>query len=440
MIIPSYVSTVLNNLKSSGFEAYAVGGCVRDMLMGKTPSDWDITTSARPFDTEKVFGGYKTIRTGMKHGTITVLIEGHHVEITTYRIDGKYSDNRRPDAVTFTPNLAEDLARRDFTVNAMAYSPDSGIVDLFDGQEDLKNKIIKCVGNAEKRFTEDALRIMRALRFAAVCGFDIEPQTARALGACRHLLRDISSERIASELNKLLLAPNPATVLREYSHVISQILPEITPSIGFDQQNHHHCFDVWEHTLCALENSAPKLPVRLALLFHDLAKPLCATRGMDGQLHFPRHPILGAELASDALRRLKYDNKTRHAVKLLVELHDSTISASKAYIKRMLKAMGQENFAMLLEVKKADNLAKSPEYRRRYDGALRLEQLYNEIIDKNECYCLDMLDVNGSDLMEISDISGTQIGNALDYLLDMVIEGKCENEKKALLRAFKDNF
>lgn len=409
MIIPSYVLTVLNNLKSSGFEAYVVGGCVRDMLMGKTPSDWDITTSAHPLDTEKVFGDYKTIRTGMKHGTITVLIEGHHVEITTYRIDGKYSDNRRPDAVTFTPNLTEDLARRDFTVNAMAYSPDSGIIDLFGGQEDLKNKIIKCVGNAEKRFNEDALRIMRALRFAAVCGFGIESETARALGTCRHLLADISSERIASELNKLLLAPNPVPILREYSHVISQILPEIISPTDFEHQN-----DMWEATLSALKNSSPILPVRLALLFH------CRTGSLDA--------TQVAELASNALRRLKYDNKTRLAVKLLVALQNLEISTDKVHIKKFLKAIGQESFATLLELKKALSI----------HSISAVEQLYNEIIDKNECYCLDMLDVNGSDLMEISNISGTQIGNALDYLLDMVIEEKCENKKEALLRAFKE--
>lgn len=438
MLLPDFILTVLNMLDTSGFEAYVVGGCVRDTLLGITPSDWDVCTSALPNQIEAVFSSFKTIPTGIKHGTVTIIINSYHVEITTFRIDGEYSDNRRPSEVTFTPSLREDLSRRDFTVNAMAYNPSCGIVDLFGGQQDLKKKIIRCVGEPKKRFCEDALRIMRALRFAAVYGFDIETNTKTALKSCRNLLDNIAVERIAVELNKLVISPNPTKILRYYSDVFSQILPEITPAIGFKQNNPHHCYDVWEHTLSALENSVPKLYVRLALLFHDLAKPFCAEKNSENFVYFPNHPELGTEITAKALRRLKYDNKTRHTVKLLVKLHDSPLDADKVSIKRMLNKIGSDIFRMLLDVKLADNLAKAPDHKIHYFETLESEKLFNEIIASSECFSLKTLAVNGTDLLQAENFSGSDVGKALDYLLNLVIEGKCENEKKALLQAIKD--
>ncbi len=440
MTLPAFISNILNTLHAAGFEAYAVGGCVRDVLIGKAPSDWDVCTSALPHETQSVFAGFKTIPTGIKHGTVTVISDGHHVEVTTFRIDGEYSDNRRPDSVTFTPNLREDLSRRDFTVNAMAYSPHHGIIDPFGGRLDLRAKILRCVGEPEKRFSEDALRIMRAIRFAAVYDFRIEPQTAKALDDCKQLLSQIAAERIAAELNKLLVSQHCTKILRKFSHVISQILPEITPSIGFDQNNPHHIYDVWEHTLYAIENSPPKLCVRLALLFHDLAKPMCSTPLEGSFTYYPGHPELSCDIAAKILRRLKYDNKTRHTVKLLVAMHDSHIVPDKISVKKILHKIGMENTQMLIDVKLADNLAKSPQFRRHYQETLYIKRLLDEIIAANECFSLKTLAVSGNDLMETQNISGTEVGDALDYLLNLVIEEKCENEKKALLRAFQENF
>lgn len=436
--LPAFVSQILTMLHAAGFEAYVVGGCVRDILLGKSPSDWDVCTSALPHETQSVFTGFKTIPTGIKHGTVTIISNGHHVEVTTLRIDGEYSDNRRPDTVTFTPNLKDDLARRDFTINAMAYCPDIGIIDPFGGRMDLRAKTIRCVGVAEKRFREDALRIMRALRFAAVYGFAIEPQTAKALGDCKHLLDEIAAERIAVELNKLMVSEHCTKILRQYSHIIEQILPEITPAIGFTQSNPHHIYDVWEHTLCAIENSPANLCVRLALLFHDLGKPLCATPHEGGFTYFPNHPELSCRIAVQALRRLKYDNKTRHTVKLLVAMHDSHIVPEKTSVKKLLREIGPENMHILLDVKLADNQAKSPQHRRHYQETLYIKKLFDEILAADECFSLKTLAVSGNDLMEAYNISGTEVGDALDYLLNLVIEEKCENEKKALMRAFDE--
>ncbi len=388
MNIPHFVLSIINKLETAGYEAYAVGGCVRDILMGKIPSDWDITTSALPEQTEKVFSEYKTYQTGIKHGTITVLTDNNSVEITTYRIDGAYSDNRRPDKVTFTSSLEEDLSRRDFTVNAMAYNPKTGIVDLFGGQNDIQSKIIKCVGEPTKRFHEDALRIMRALRFAAVCNFEIDEKTSGAVIECRHLLSNIAAERISSELSKLLLAKNPAAILNDFSDVILQIFPEITTP------------QAWGH----INTCQPILEGRLALL-------LC--------------PSMSRVEVSKALRRLKFDNKTRHTVKALAALWDIQIPSNKTDIKKLLKATGADIFSLLLEVKKS-----APE----------IKNLFNEIIQKNECYSLRTLAVNGSDLMAAGSISGKEIGTALDRLLDLVIEEKCENKKDALLKIFKNSY
>ena len=434
MYLPKIIADTITEIEASGFEAYAVGGCVRDSLMGRQPSDWDITTSALPEDIEKTFSHFTVAETGLKHGTVTVVREKVPIEITTYRIDGEYTDCRRPASVRFTSNLADDLSRRDFTVNAMAYNPSRGIIDIFGGKNDLERKIIRCVGDPEKRFHEDALRIMRAIRFSAVLDFEIEKNTADAAKNCLALLGNISAERISAELNKLITAPDPSYVLQEFRDIIAQILPEVRPAFDFDQKNLHHCFDVWTHTVEAIRHSTPDRFVRLALLFHDLAKPLCAKPDKDGHLHFDGHPSLSAEIANRAMHRLKYDTLTRKTVCSLVALHDLRISADKISVKKALKNIGAETFGRLLEVKLADNLSKSPNFTERYHETLRVKEIYSKIISANECFSLKTLAVNGSDLIAHGMAPGKHLGVILDKLLDSVIEEKCENEKSALLR------
>ena len=293
-VLPAQVNTALARLHDAGYEAYIVGGCVRDRIMGREPKDYDITTSALPEQTAAVFAGERIIETGMKHGTVTVLLDGEPLEITTFRIDGTYSDSRHPDAVTFTPSLREDLARRDFTMNAMAYSSETGLVDPFGGQADIAAKYIRCVGDPDLRFREDALRILRALRFSSVLGFPIEPETDGAARYLCLLLKKISAERVFSELKQLLCGPDVRRVLLDYAGVLGAVLPEILPMQGFDQRNPHHCYDILEHTAAAVEAMPPEPALRLAALLHDVGKPECFFTDEDGVGHFYGHPKAGA--------------------------------------------------------------------------------------------------------------------------------------------------
>lgn len=433
MIIPDYVKKVTDKIENAGFEAFVVGGCVRDSIIGRHADDWDVAVSAHPNDIIAILGSENVMPTGIKHGTVTALTDSGTIEITTYRVDGSYIDCRHPSKVTFTSDLTLDLMRRDFTMNAIAYNHRLGMVDPFGGRADIERKIIRCVGDPQKRFGEDALRIMRALRFSAVLGFKIDKSTAKAIHDNRSLLSDIAAERIASELNKLMLAPNPTDVLREYSDVISVFIPEIAACIGFDQKSSRHIYDVWEHILHAVAASPQVLPIRLALLFHDIAKPLCAAADENGILHFRGHQSLGAELASRIMRRLKYDNNTRFTVKLLVENHDTPIRPTRVSVKKALRRFGLNNLEMLLEVKLADNMAKSSEYRYRMQEAIDLKNIMNDITENGECCTLTQLAVNGFDLKKSFDMTGKSIGYTLDTLLNAVIEEKCPNEKNALL-------
>ena len=333
-----------------------------------------------------------------------------------------------------------DLERRDFTMNAVAYNPRSGIVDPFGGREDIERRVIRCVGDPEKRFREDALRIMRALRFSAVLGFEIDPPTAAAIHRLKNLLSDIAAERIAAELNKLMLAPDPSGALREYSDVVSVFIPELSACIGFDQKSERHIYDVWEHMLHAVAESPQILPVRLALLFHDIAKPVCAAEDENGALHFRGHQSLGAEMASRIMRRLKYDNSTRFTVKMLVENHDIPIKPTRVSVRRALRRFGTDKLGLLLEVKLADNLAKSSEYRCRMQEALDVRGLMNGIIENGDCCTLAQLAVNGFDIKKSFDMTGKSIGYMLDTLLDAVIDEKCPNEKDALLDLAREKF
>lgn len=435
MNIPEFVLTAIEKIELAGFSAYVVGGCVRDSLMGLPPHDWDITTSAAPGEIKQIFSDSPVIEVGISHGTVAVVLSNEPVEITTFRIDGEYLDNRRPQSVCFTNSLKEDLSRRDFTINAIAYGLNSGICDPFGGRDDIKSKTIRCVGNPQKRFTEDALRIMRALRFSAVLGFDIESETAKAIHNCRNLLKNIAFERINSELSKLLLSKNPLPVLRQFSDVFSVFIPEISSCVNFNQRNPHHCYSVWEHTIKAISKSERVLPIRLALLFHDLAKPLCAKADSNGILHFRGHPDLSCEIARSALNRLHCDNRTKHTVLMLVKLHDTPLAPDSVSVKKALRDLGEYNLRLLICVKLADNAAKAStpdSAKQRADIQAALKTL-NKITELNECYSLKQLSVNGRDIIETKAVKPTAIGKVLSGLLEAVIEGKCENEKSALL-------
>jgi tRNA nucleotidyltransferase (CCA-adding enzyme) len=433
--LPDYVNSALNRLEDAGYEACAVGGCVRDLLMHRTPGDYDITTAALPAQTAAVFASERVIETGVKHGTVTVLLSGHPIEITTYRVDGAYSDSRHPDAVRFTPSLREDLARRDFTMNAMAYSPGLGLVDPFGGAADIERRLIRCVGDPAARFREDALRIARCVRFSAVLGFAVAPATAAAAREHRALLRRVSAERIAEELKKLVCGPDVRRVVLAETDILGEIVPELLPMRGFDQRNKHHCFDILEHCAAACEAVPPEPVIRLAALLHDVGKPDCFFTDADGAGHFYGHAERGALLTDAILRRLRFDNESRETVTELVRRHDMRIEPERRAVLRALRRYGPEFFFRLMQLKRADALAHAPgpktdERLARND---LLEALAREAIAEAACFSLKDLAVDGRDLIAAGYAPGPALGQALEALLDAVTDGRVPNEKTALL-------
>lgn len=438
-ILPEEVNTALTLLTEAGFQAYIVGGCVRDFLMGTEPHDFDITTSALPQETEEVFKDFKVIETGIQHGTVTVLINGMPLEITTFRTDGAYSDNRHPDSVNFTRSLEEDLSRRDFTVNAMAYNPATGLVDIFGGQEDLDRNIIRTVGNPEERFKEDALRIMRALRFSAVLGFDIDKGTLSAARELKDLLKNVAAERVYTELTKLLCGTSAYNLLMDCPDILGVWLPEILPMVGFNQHNRHHIYDVWQHTAVVVANTPPVPHLRLAALIHDMGKPGTFSLDEKGQGHFYGHPKLSTEIAGKILSRLKTDNDTRHKVIELVRHHDTPLAAEEKQIKRKLNKLGEDLFFDLIKICRADNMGQSPKYRGRQDTLDRVEALARDILTREECFSLKSLAVNGRDLIDAGFSAGPSLGKILDSLLEQVMDGKIENKKDVLIEAAKSS-
>lgn len=431
--IPDYVKTVLAALEAAGHEAWCVGGCVRDTLLGRTPEDWDVTTSARPEETMALFGSH-AFPTGLKHGTVTVRSEHRSVEVTTYRVDGTYHDHRRPETVAFTRSLEEDLRRRDFTVNAMALSLGGELRDPFGGQADLKAGVLRCVGEPDRRFGEDALRILRGLRFAAALGFEIDPATAAGIHQNRELLRDIAAERIQVELFKLLSGKTAAEVLRDYPDVIGVFWPEVLPMVGFGQRNFHHCYDVWEHTLHAVA-AVPGEPVlRCVMLLHDIGKPNCFTVDENGLGHFYGHPAISRELADGMLRRLKCSNELRGTIVRLVEWHDRNIPRTDKGIRKALRALGEEDLRRLILVKRADNLAQAPEFWDRQREIDKAEAILDRLLEEDACFSLKQMAVDGKDLTEMG-FSGPAVGRALDALLERVVNGELPNEREALLEA-----
>lgn len=438
--LPEKVNTIIQTLQEHGYEAYAVGGCVRDSLLGREPGDWDITTSASPDETKKLFA--RTVDTGIEHGTVTVLLGKEGFEVTTYRIDGKYEDSRHPTEVIFTRNLREDLLRRDFTINAMAYNDTEGIVDIFGGMDDLKRKIIRCVGNARERFGEDALRIMRGVRFAAQLGFSLEKETKGAMTELAPTLEKISAERIQTELVKLLVSDSPE-LIREAYHlgITAVILPEFDEMMRTGQETKYHRYDVGEHTVQAVCNVPPDKVLRLTMLLHDVAKPEMKTVDADGTAHFKGHDIRGEQKAKEILRRLKFDNDTIHKVTKLVRWHDYRMPAEKKNVRKAMSKISAELFPMYLLVKRADILAHSM-YRREeeLENLSGLQKCYEEIVADHECVSLKQLAVTGTDLIGIGMKPGKQIGEVLNELLRIVLEYPEFNNKEHLLRFVQNRF
>ena len=437
--ISKKASQVIARLEECGYEACAVGGCVRDALLGRVPQDWDIATAAAPEETIRCFAGCPALETGIRHGTVTVLWEGEPFEITTYRVESGYADSRHPDRVVFVRRLEDDLARRDFTINAMAWGPSRGLVDLFGGRADLAARRVRCVGEASRRFREDALRILRGLRFAAGYGFSVETETARAMHGQQGRLRLIAAERVYAELDRLLTGGDAARILREFAEILGTVLPEIAPMRGFQQNNPHHCWDVWEHTLHALAASGPDRLVRWALLLHDSGKALAYREDENGVGHFPGHPAVSERLADQALRRLKSDTETRERVCRLVKLHDIPAQDDPRFVRRWLHRLGEADFRRLLQVKRADTLAQHPAYQPpRLAMLTGLEATLETVLCQRECFQLKDLSVNGRDLLAAGYPQGPLIGRALRFLLDGVMEGRLANERQALLTAAEE--
>ncbi len=432
-MIPEYVNRTLRTLKDAGHEAYLVGGCVRDMFLGNEPFDYDITTSALPSETKAALSDFKVIETGIAHGTVCAVVDGHCIEITTYRTDGEYTDHRRPDKVCFTRSLSEDLCRRDFTVNAMAW--DGGeAVDLFGGREDLKNKIIRAVGEPEKRFEEDALRILRALRFASKLGFRIEENTERAIFLKYPLLSHVSAERIYSELCGILMGDNVRFVLERYSNVICHIIPELGASVGCEQLSPYHIYDVYTHTARVVEAVERDKVLRLSALLHDVAKPYVKTVDENGRGHFKGHAEKGAEMAEAVLRRLKAESATVRSVCRLISAHDIRPEVSDRAVLRYMAEHSDCDLDALIKLRTADNLAKNPEYKGKNDDIGEFEKVYRKLLSRGAPYKISHLDIRGSDV-EAQGAVGAEIGETLRYLLFLTVEGRCENGKNALTSA-----
>lgn len=456
--IPTGAAYILQQLNKHGYEAYIVGGCVRDSLLGKQPNDWDITTSAKPEEVKAIF--HRTIDTGIQHGTVTVLVDreilddgsgslashtDYAFEVTTYRVDGVYTDHRRPESVCFTASLEEDLKRRDFTINAMAYNPEQGVIDIFGGQEDLEKGIIRCVGEASERFDEDALRILRAVRFAAQLDFVIEDQTREAMRDQAKFLEDISVERICTELTKMIVSKHPERLEEAYELGLTQMfLPEFDVMMQTPQNNQYHLYDVGHHTLKVMEAVPATTVLRYAALLHDVGKPKCKTTDETGVDHFYGHQELSAKMARTTLRRLKLDNDTIDQVCRLVKNHDYGLSGDGPGMKsfrRFVAQLGAEHFADFLEIRKGDMAGQSVYHlEQRRQVIAHMEAMYAEIIEQKQCLKLSELAIGGKDLIAIGVKPGPDMGRILKALLDRVLEEPELNTREQLLAIVKESY
>lgn len=429
---------VLSALHKKGYKAYIVGGAVRSFLMGNTPDDTDITTDALPNEIKEVFSGYKVIETGIQHGTVTVLIGDEAIEITTFRTEDGYTDGRHPDKVSFSRSIEDDLKRRDFTMNSIAFCPSDGYTDPFGGREDICNKIIRCVGVPEERFREDSLRILRGLRFASVTGFSIEDNTSEAMFSCKDLIRNISVERIYTETVKMLCGSNVKNVIITYFDIIAEYLPEIASFKNFDQHNYHHKYDLLNHTATVVESIEPIPHLRLAALLHDVAKPLCMTLDDEGTGHFYKHASKGAHIAEAILRRLHSDKDTTERVTKLIKWHDTPIDENEETVKRKLRVMGEEMLRDLIKLQRADTLGLADEFHNRSEHFDRLEGLIDKVISDGQCFSLKELKINGNDMLELG-LKNKEIGAALNYALEGVISNSVKNDKDSLIEYIKES-
>lgn len=434
--IPAQAQEVLRRLNAAGFLGYAVGGCVRDSLRGETPADWDICTDAEPAQTASVFADCRTVMTGVRYGTVTVILDGAPYEITTFREEHGYSDSRHPDGVSFLRSLEDDLARRDFTVNAMAADLDGRVIDCFGGAEDLRRGMIRCVGDPVQRFTEDALRMLRALRFAARLGFSVAPETEAAIHALCGRLQAVAPERLRKELSGLLCGQAVCGVLERFSDVLCVLIPELAPCIGFRQWNYHHKYDVWKHTVHAVGAVAPTEPLRLAMLLHDIGKPAAFT--MDKQLvgHFYGHAVIGGAMCERILRRLRYDNRTAELVTLLVREHGFyLLEDTPKRMRKLLSQFGEETVRLLLQVRRADGIATGTA-----EGTAEKTAVAERLLESvsAQCVSLPQMALNGQDLLRLGVKQGPQVGAILKTLLDAVLDGRLENERGVLLRAARE--
>lgn len=432
--LPDKVHRIIETLTAAGYEAYAVGGCIRDSILGRDPNDWDITTSARPEEMKKLFP--RTVDTGIRHGTVTVLMDQEGFEVTTYRIDGVYEDGRHPKEVTFTASLEEDLRRRDFTINAMAYNGRTGLVDVFGGMRDIEQGVIRCVGRAEERFTEDALRMLRAVRFSAQLGYEIEEGTREAIRELAPNLKLISAERIQAELVKLVTSDHPDYLRIAYeTGITEQILPEFDLCMETPQNNPHHCYSVGEHILHSMAEVEPDKVLRLGMLFHDIGKPQTLTVDEEGITHNKGHADAGEQMTRQILRRLKFDNDTVQKVTKIVRYHDQEVGATPGGVRRAVNRAGEDIFQLLFAVKRADILAQSAYLREeKLKNLAYIRELYEEICRKQECMSLKDLAVTGTDLIALGIPPGKEIGRLLDELLEVVLEEPELNTKEELMR------
>lgn len=436
--LPRKVLMIINNLQFHGYEAFAVGGCVRDSILARRPEDWDITTSAKPEEVKRLFR--RTVDTGIEHGTVTVLLGKDSFEVTTYRVDGAYEDGRHPKEVRFTGRLEEDLQRRDFTINAMAYNDEVRLVDVFGGMQDLNHHLIRCVGDPGERFSEDALRILRAVRFSAQLDFPIEPHTAEAIKELAPTLERISAERIQTELVKLLMSPHPERIRDACELGITKvILPEWDAMTGVEQNTPHHKYDVAEHTIQAMRNVKRDKILRLTMLFHDMGKPAVKTTDENGRDHFKGHALVSEEIARTVLRRLKFDNDTVKKVTRLVCYHDYRVEPNAKNVRRAMNRIGVDLFPYYLAVRMADAKAQSP-YRRRekIENIVAMRELYQDILLKEECVTLRQLAVSGRELMQLGMQPGREIGSMLSELLEYVIDDPSRNDREILCNYVKE--
>lgn len=434
--IPEKAQFIIDKIAAAGFEAYVVGGCVRDSVLGREPEDWDITTSARPEQVKELFG--RTIDTGIQHGTVTVMLDKEGFEVTTYRIDGKYEDSRHPKEVTFTPSLKEDLRRRDFTINAMAYNEKTGLVDIFGGLEDIEDKRIRCVGDPEARLREDALRIMRAIRFSAQLGYTIEDETGAAIRKLAPTLSAISAERIQTELVKLLVSPHPDYLRCAYEMGVTKVfLPEFDICMETPQNHPHHKYNVGEHILHSLIGTPPDKVYRVAMLLHDIGKPATLKIDEDGITHFHGHNVVGEEMARKILQRLRFDNDTIYKVCKIVMYHDygNSVIPNEKIVRRALNRIGEDVFPMIFTVKRADVGAQSDYLREEKLATIDdWERTYEKIVREKQCVSLKTLAVSGKDLIAAGYAPGPAIGEKLQELLELVIEDPELNRKEMLLK------